>query len=437
MTASGPGSGAVMHLGIIAGGGTLPVEVARSVTARGGTGFIVMIEGEADDALRNFPHVILNWAELSHALRAIKRAGMRDMVLLGRMSRPSFLTAKPDFGFLFSLPSIMKALRAGGDDAVLRGVVRLFERRRLRVLGVHDVAPELLLAEGVIGFHHPEAGHRADIARGFELIAALGHFDIGQAAVVTGGRVEAIEAAEGTDRMLARVRDLRMARSAQDPSRLRQGVLVKRPKPGQDARLDLPAIGPDTAQGVVAAGLAGIAGASGEVLAASRFEMLERSDKAQIFIAGVAPPVVTAQPPSAPIEPIVFGGYTIAPERARDVDTGVRIMTVLEDFRTGSALVIANGRVLAIGTDEPSTQVVERARPFLKRKAGAGVLVIGPEEALDELLIRQAAACGIAGIVVVFGPGDGAPHKGPVLDVADRFRVFVAGAAADPKVAAF
>lgn len=437
MIASGPGSGAVMHLGMIAGGGVLPVEVARSMTARGGSVHVVMIEGEADDALRNFPHTILNWAELGHAVRAIKRAGMRDMVMLGRMSRPSFLTAKPDFGFLFSLPRILKALRSGGDDAVLRGVVGLFESRKLRVLGVHDVAPELLLSDGAIGFHHPEAVHQADIARGFELVAALGHFDIGQAVVVAGGRVEAIEAAEGTDKMLERVRELRIAQGA-DPDRLRYGVLVKRAKPGQDKRLDLPAIGPDTAYGAIAAGLAGIAGASGEVLAASRFEMLERADRAQIFIAGVPAPPAPPAPPDGPvIEPIVFGGYSIPPERARDIELGVRIMSALEDFGTGTALVIAAGRVLSIGAREPSAQVLERARLFLKRKTSNGVLFIGPNEALDEPLIRQAAACGIQGIVVMFGPGDGAAHKGPVLDVADRFRVFIAGAAADPRAAAF
>ncbi|MGE0053654.1 MAG: LpxI family protein [Hyphomicrobium sp.] len=437
MNVPGAVSGTVMHLGIVAGGGSLPLEIARSVTTRGGTVYVVMIEGEADDALRNFPHTILNWAELGHAVRAIKRAGMRDMVMVGRMSRPSFLTAKPDFGFLFSLPRIVSALRAGGDDAVLRGVVGLFESRKLRVLGVHDVAPELLLSDGPIGFHHPQPVHEPDILGGFDLVAALGRFDIGQAVVVSGERVEAIEGAEGTDRMLARVREQRIAQGA-DPDQMRYGVLVKRPKPGQDPRLDLPAIGPDTAQGVIAAGLAGIIGASNQVLAASRFEMLERADRAHIFIAGIpAPPAPETLPEPDVVEPIVFGGYSIPPECVSDVETGVHIMGTLDAFSTGSAVVIAHGRVLAIGAREPSAQVLERARPFLKRKKSDGVLIISPNESLDEPLIRQAAASGIAGIIVMFGPGDGAAHKGPVLDVADRFRLFVAGAATDPKVAAF
>lgn len=429
----------VRHFGMIAGGGSLPLEIARSVTARGGSVFVVMIENEAEDALLNFPHAVLNWAEVGHAVSAIKRAGMRDVVMVGRMSRPSMWTAKPDFGFLMSLPRIMRALRAGGDDAVLRGVVRLIESRGLNVLGVPDVAPELLLAQGPLGFYHPQANDLRDISLGLAFVAALGGFDIGQAVVVANGVIEGIEGAEGTDRVLARVREQRMAAGA-DIASLRSGVVVKRPKPGQDSRLDLPAIGPDTAAGAIAAGLSGIAGLAGQVLGAQRFEMVERADRARIFIAGVdeaaTAPAAKAQP-STPIEPIIFGRVSIPEELAPDVERGVRIMGELERFATGTALVTVGGRVLSVGANEPSADVLQRSRGWLKRKKRKGVMVIGPREGLDEALVRAAAACGLAGIVVMFGPGDGPKHKGPVLDVADRFGLFIAGAATDPKVAAF
>ena len=153
------------------------------------------------------------------------------------------------------------------------------------MLSVADVAPELLVDEGPLGFHPPQVSDIGDIEKGMGLIAALGRFDIGQAVVVTGGDIEAIEGAEGTDRMIARVEEMRLASGA-DLMSLRRGVLVKRPKPGQDTRLDLPAIGPETVDGAIKAGLSGIAGLAGEVLAASRFEMVERADRAQIFIAG-------------------------------------------------------------------------------------------------------------------------------------------------------
>lgn len=428
----------IARCGMIAGGGSLPVEIARNLTARGAKIHVVMIEGEADDALRAFPHTILNWAELGRAVGALKRAGMTDMIMVGRMSRPSFRTARPDFGFLFSLPRILKALRAGGDDAVLRGVVRLFESRGLNVLSVADVTPELLVAEGPLGFHAPQAADGADIARAMALIAALGRYDIGQAAIVARGRVEAIEGAEGTDRILARVRALRIE-AGHDPATLRAGVLVKRPKPGQDTRLDLPAIGPETVEGAIAAGLAGIAGLTGAVLSAHRFEMVERADRAQLFIAGVSAPETPPREtgPHGAIEPILFARTGIPPECAGDVVKGVRIMGVLSEFSTGSALIVAGGRVLSVGASEPPLEVLKRAQPYINRKRRNAVLIIGAREAIDEPLMRLAASAGLAGVIVMFGPGDGPPHKGPVLEVADRFGLFVAGAAADPKAAAF
>lgn len=427
---------AAIRLGIIAGGGSLPIEIARSVTGRGGRVHVLMIEGEADEALRTFPHDTVNWAKLGRAIRILKRNNIDDLIMVGRMSRPSFRTARPDFGFIRSLPRIMRALKAGGDDAVLRGVVQLFETRGLHVRSIGEVAPELLMAEGPLGFHAPLPADDADIAKGMSLVAALGPFDIGQAVVVAGGKVEAIEGAEGTDRMLQRVRDLRVAGDV-DVETLRLGVLVKRPKPGQDTRLDLPAIGPETVDGVVAAGLSGIAGMTGAVLAANRFEMVERADRAQVFVAGTSFAAPAPAIPNGPIEPIVFGGKSIPLERARDVDKGVRIMGVLGDFATGSALVIAGGRVIAVGTRESAADVLRRAAPYVHSKRRNAVMFVGPREALDEPLMRAAAAVGISGVIVIFGRGDGAAHKGPVLEVADRFGLFIAGAAADPRVAAF
>lgn len=429
----------VRNLGMIAGGGTLPLEIARSITTRGGNVYAVMIEGEADEALSAYPHTKLNWAELGHAVKALKTAGMRDLVMVGRMSRPSFWTAKPDFGFLFSLPRIVRALRAGGDDAVLRGVVRLLEARGMNVLSVADVAPELLLSEGPLGFHHAQQPDKDDTAIGMALVAALGRYDIGQAVVVARGTVEGIEGAEGTDRMLVRVRDARLAAGI-DVTRLRAGVLVKRPKPGQDKRLDLPAIGPDTVAAVIDAGLGGIAGLAGEVLAAGRFEMVERADRARVFVMGVQAPADPALDADAQpaIEPIVFGRIGIGDEEIADVERGVRIMGELDTFDTGTAILLKRGRVLTVGATETPMEILQRSRGWLKRrKRRCGVMVLGAREALDEALLRAAAATSLAGVVVVFGPGDGPAHKGPVLDVADRFGLFIAGAAADPKVAAF
>jgi DUF1009 family protein len=419
-------------VGIIAGGGSLPVEVARSITGKGGVAHVIMVEGEASDQLRVFPHTIVNWAELGHAIAAVKRASVTSIVMVGKMARPSFLTAKPDFGFAFAFPKIWRALKAGGDDAVLRGVMNLFEARGLKVVSVADVAPELLIGDGTIGVHRPSGFDDVDIERGFALISALGPYDIGQAVVVNAGDIESIEGAEGTDRMLARVAEYRRLSEEAGNGTIRGGVLVKRPKPGQDLRIDLPAIGPDTVDGVRTAALDGIAAMSGFVLAANRLELVQRADRSFAFITGVpdkaAPELATGG--VGGVDPVVFGRYKLKkPAHMQDVTRGVHIMSTLSAFNTGSALVIVNGRVLSVGTFESPEAVLARAKDMRRRKRKrAGVLIIGPRESLSEAIVTAAADARLAGIIVTFGAADRPPHKGPVVAHADSLALFIAGA---------
>lgn len=420
------------HIGIIAGGGSLPGEIARSVMSRGGSVYVVMIEDAAEPALKAYRHTIVNWAELGHAIKAFDRAGVNKIVMVGRFARPSWLTAKPDFGFLRALPSVVKLLRAGGDDAVLRGVLRLFEKRRFEVLGVADVAPELLATEGALTMARPDMTDAGDIATGFALIAALGRHDIGQAAVVTRGVVEAIEGAEGTDRMLARVAGLRHAIG----STVRGGVLVKRPKPGQDMRVDLPAIGPDTVKHAHAAQLSGLAVMAGKVLAADRLALIEEADKNTVFVVGVedaaqpAGAIAAGARSNAALDPVVLGA--VRPDaRASDMLTrGADIIAELAAFRTGSAVVLRDRRVLAVGASEVPREVVARAAALVrKRRRKRGIVVLGPREPLDEALVSAAAEARLEGILVMYGNVDRPRHSGPVLELADRLGLFVAAAA--------
>jgi hypothetical protein len=160
------------------------------------------------------------------------------------------------------------------------------EEGGLRVIGVRDVAPEVFVPEGVLGRHQPSQRDRSDIARGMTLIAALGPFDVGQAAVVTDNHVLAVEAAEGTDNMLARIAELRRQGRVTTPPGV--GVLVKAPKPGQDRRFDLPSIGPRTIEGVARAGLAGVAVAAGSTIIAEAAEVIATADREKIFVAGAS-----------------------------------------------------------------------------------------------------------------------------------------------------
>jgi DUF1009 family protein len=191
---------------------------------------------------------------------------------------------RPDLLAIKSLPKIIRAYR-GGDNHLLSGVSALFEEQGFHLVGAHEVAPEILVPEGVLGSVGVSERDREDIAFGFAYLQASGSFDIGQAAVVAGRRILAVEAAEGTDQMLARVAELRAnGRVGVSPG---IGVLVKAPKPGQDQRFDLPSIGPRTVAGVSGAGLAGIAVVSDQTVIANAESVVREADRAGIFVVGV------------------------------------------------------------------------------------------------------------------------------------------------------
>jgi DUF1009 family protein len=270
-------------LGIIAGRGPLPCVVAESAAARGVPLHIVAIRGEARDEIERFPHTWVKWGEIGKMFKALDKNGCGDLVIIGGVARPDFSNVRLDLGAIKTLPFIL-SLGKGGDDHVLSRVVRFFEEKGYRVHGAGDVAPELLAGEGVLGDIRPSAEDEADLEIAFRVVSALGRLDVGQAAVVVKGHVLAVEAAEGTDAMLARCAELR-ERSG-NLRRGRAGVMVKAPKPGQEQRVDLPTIGPKTVRKAAAAGLAGIAVAAGQVLMAERAATVAAANESGLFLVG-------------------------------------------------------------------------------------------------------------------------------------------------------
>ncbi len=271
-------------LAILAGGGALPLEVAEAARSAGRRVVVVGIRGEADAAIEAFGAQWVEWGQVGRLLDLLAAEHCRDLLLVGGVvRRPDFRSVASDFGTVRRLPKILAAL-SGGDDGLLRRVIGLLESEGLRVLSVPEVAPALVLANGPVGRRSPEAAHRADIARGLSLLVALGPFDVGQAAIVAGGRIVAIEGAEGTDALIDRYRAVRTAgRITRDA----QGVLVKASKPQQDRRVDLPVIGPETVRRAADAGLAGIAAEAGQVLVVRRQETRAAADAAGLFVVGV------------------------------------------------------------------------------------------------------------------------------------------------------
>ena len=270
-------------LAIIAGGGTLPCTLADAALAQGRAVHILGIRGEADESIARFPHTWLKWGEVGKLFTTLEDQGCRDLVIIGAVTRPDFAKVRFDFGAIRNLPFLL-SLGVGGDDHVLSSVVRFLERKGYRVYGAGEVAPELLAAEGTLGANAPSQDDRDDIETGFRVVSALGRFDVGQAAVVVKGRVLAVEAAEGTDAMLARCAELRKGSGGR--RRGLAGVLIKAPKPGQEERVDLPTIGPDTVERAAKAGLAGIAIAAGRVLIADCAATIASADKQGLFLIG-------------------------------------------------------------------------------------------------------------------------------------------------------
>jgi len=270
-------------LALICGGGSLPLVVADSVTARGRKVLLFPLRGFAEpNSFAGREHHWVHLGQFGTVARIARENGCRDIVCLGSVVRPSFWRLRPDLFTLKVLPQVAKAFR-GGDDHLMSSVGRVIEKHGFRFLGAHEVAPEILVPEGALGSLQPSDQMRDDIALGLDYLRAAGPFDVGQAVVVAKRHVLAVEAAEGTDAMLDRVAQLR----ATGRIRASGGVLVKAPKPTQDRRFDLPSLGPKTVEGASRAGLAGIAVAAGETVVAEPEALVAAADHAKIFVVGV------------------------------------------------------------------------------------------------------------------------------------------------------
>jgi len=274
-------------LAVICGAGSLPFAVADAVARRGRRVVLFGIHGWADpQRLAGYRH---HWASLGRFgwfCRVARAEGCRDVVFIGSLVRPAIWQIRPDLKTLRLLPRVIRIFR-GGDNRLLSGIAAIFEEHGFHLIGAHEIAPEILMPEGPLGREQPNSRDLADITRGLALLNTTSPFDIGQAAVIADERIVAVEAAEGTDDMLMRVAQLRA--SGRMRGAPRRGVLVKAAKRGQDRRLDLPSIGPQTVLRASEAGLAGIAVTAGSAVIAEPDRIGAAADRAKLFIIGVPP----------------------------------------------------------------------------------------------------------------------------------------------------
>jgi DUF1009 family protein len=402
-------------LGILAGGGRIPVEIARHVAARGRPLHVVALGSDHDPDLAAYPTTRVPWGAIGALIDAFRRQGCRDVVIAGKVSRPDLRRISPDLGLLKALPDIIRLIE-GGDDSVLRKVVRFFEGRGFRVVGIPDVAPELLVASGHLGRFAPTADDQNAVSAGFAVIAALSTFDVGQAVVMAGGVPIAIEGAEGTDRMLARV--------AASPTQ--RAILIKGPKPGQELRVDLPAVGSQTVAAAAKAGLSGIALAARQVIAADAAEMAAAADRAGLFVAGVEVPAAAPQP--GPESGVMSARTALTSREARgvsrrDLEIATGVVDRLRAFGPRPGTVVVRGYVVAVGLDEQPADLLRRSIGLRAWGLGGrrGVAALPGPPSIDALLAAHEA--GLAGLTFAEPPV--ATDRRLLADQAAVSRLFV------------
>lgn len=268
-------------LGLIAGGGALPLRVVQSCLEHGAPHFVIRLAGLANNSLDAFEGETCGLGEAGKIIRLLKANNCDAVAMCGLVSRPDFSGLSLDWRGAAIMPRIVAA--AGkGDGAILSVLVDTFEAEGFIVVGAEEVMGRLAVEEGAMSAISPTADDWADIRKAAEVVKALGPFDVGQGAVVIRGQVIAIEAAEGTDAMLERCAALRSSSSGVADG----GVLVKRPKPGQELRVDLPTIGIRTIINAANAGLAGVAVEAGAALLVDAAEAVAEANARGLFLYG-------------------------------------------------------------------------------------------------------------------------------------------------------
>lgn len=265
-------------LGIIAGSGDIPRQLILRCAEETRGVFVVAVEGETDaSTVEGIPHIWTRIAAVGHAIEKMREAGVRDLVLAGKIGRPKLSSLKPDALGAKLIAKLGLSL-LGGDSRIFKTVVAFFEAEGFRIIGIHDIMQGMVASRGAIGKYIPDTQAMDDITHGIQVALAIGALDIGQAVIVKHSLVLGVEAVEGTDALIERCASL--------AGEGKGGVLVKACKPIQEQRVDLPTIGKQTVELLHKAGFAGIAIEAGRSLIADRNETIRLADELGIFIFG-------------------------------------------------------------------------------------------------------------------------------------------------------
>jgi DUF1009 family protein len=268
-------------LGLIAGDGRFPAEIARAARARGSRVVAVGFRGLSDPALGSDVDALhwLHLGEVEKLLAVFAEAGARDLVMAGKVSKEHLYRDRAELRPDRRALEILSALRDQGDDAVLGALAAVLEAEGLRLHSQAELAPGLVAGCGALGACSPSATQLEGMAFGWPIAKAIGGLGIGQTVVVEKGSVLAVEAIEGTDAAIRRGGKLGTG----------SACVVKVARPGQDLRFDLPAIGLGTVEAMLEAKLSALAFEAGRSVILDRAELTARADDNEIVLVGFGP----------------------------------------------------------------------------------------------------------------------------------------------------
>lgn len=272
-------------IGLVAGWGRFPIELAEQARAQGRELVIAAIKAHADDALKPLARDMRYFgvAKLGAQIKYFKQHGVREVLLAGKLFKDRILFH--GWGWIGHLPdvtclaavydSFVTGKADQRDDTLLSAVVRAFAARGMTVLASSDIAPDLMAEEGVLSRREPSKRETCDIEFGWSIAREMGRMDIGQSVIVRDRTVLGVEAIEGTDALIARMKDLCP----------RGGFsLIKVAKPQQDMRFDVPTIGLRTIEQMHVAGGTAIAIEAGKTIFVDRHQTLRRADQLGIAL---------------------------------------------------------------------------------------------------------------------------------------------------------
>jgi DUF1009 family protein len=272
-------------IAILAGAGQLPIQLVNHLERTGQEVRVLAFRGFAEAEMQRRADATVDLLDLKTIMSTLEGWRPQAVSLVGAVRRPGFSALLSAYSLLRNMHEVKEVITRG-DDQVLRGAVMLLEERGHRVVGAHELAPNLVAARILSGAREPGADDRETIALGLDLLKSLSAFDIGQGAVIARRHVLAIEGPEGTDQMMRRVMKMRQSWFGLR-RREEGGVLIKAAKRGQDLRVDMPTIGPRTVMEAAKAGLSGIAIGAGSTFVLEQEKTLRTADRLGLFLIAV------------------------------------------------------------------------------------------------------------------------------------------------------